>query len=136
REYQSRGVYLIGASGAQTLAGVDATTSTAAARAIYTPQIALTIQNGRLRGGQIGVDAANANVTLDHVVIADATSEGVAAVASTSGTYALTITHGTFVDNAYAVRVTRTSSASNNLSLRIDASIFAGNGAVVRDSGS
>lgn len=75
----------------------------------------------------------NANLTLDHMVVADA-ALGVYFGASNNATYTLSVNHATFWSNPIAIQVSR-SNSNPKINLSIVRSVFSENDTLVSDAG-
>ncbi|PKN57087.1 MAG: hypothetical protein CVU56_12675, partial [Deltaproteobacteria bacterium HGW-Deltaproteobacteria-14] len=130
-EYSSRGVYLTG--GTQTFTDLTLRSLAGNTTGVYATTAALTISGGSIIGGQTGVSATNCDVSLDHLVIAKTTADGLYAYATNSSSYTIAVDHCTFWGNVDAIQLQMSSYYYQ--SLTIEASIFEDNGYVVRDAG-
>lgn len=135
-DYSSRGVDLTSA-GTLTLSRFDFHDGAASSQAVSSAGAAVTLDHGIIRGGSIGVSVAYANLTLDHVIVADTSSRGVSLSASgVAGTRTLVVDNSTFWRTGQAITVARTSSSSYQINTTLKRSIFANNSAIYVDGSS
>lgn len=131
RRFRTRAVYATG-GGSLTMRGLDIDgAGVERADGVYVSEVGLTLAQSRILRVDDGVFAADADVTLDHVIVAFTVDGAEFRVTSNRGR-TLRIDFCTFYRNGDAVE-TYQSDSSYRATLHLDNSIFGLNTAVVRD---